>query len=113
MIINKLKLFVIATFMLPLATVAVFNVGAVSAVPIADDDIAAIYNTKCKLCHTPTASKHFDPTKPVEEHVAIILNGKIAAKPPNMPAYKDKGITPEQATALAEFMLQLNPPPTP
>ena len=39
-----------------------------------------------------------------------ILKGKTAAKPPNMPAFEAKGITAEQAKALAEYMKSLRTP---
>jgi hypothetical protein len=39
--------------------------------------------------------------------VKIILDGKAAEKPPNMPAYKDKGVTAEQAKALVDYMKSL------
>ena len=65
------------------------------------------YNTKCKTCHGPKAEKKFDPTKTDEEHIQIILKGKKAEKPPNMPAYEAKGITPDQAKLLLDHMKSL------
>lgn len=72
-----------------------------------DDDPAAFYNTKCKACHGATAEKKFDKTKDDDALVKIILDGKAAEKPPNMPAYKDKGVTAEQAKALVDYMKSL------
>ena len=69
-----------------------------------DDDVAALYKTKCFACHGATAEKKFDATKPDAELADIILKGKKAEKPPNMPGFAEKGITPEQATALVTFM---------
>ena len=72
-----------------------------------DDETATLYNTKCKMCHGATAEKKFDATKADDVLVQIILDGKAAEKPPNMPAYKDKGMTPEQAKALVTHMKSL------
>jgi len=36
-----------------------------------------------------------------------VLDGKTAEKPPNMPAFKDKGLTPDQAKALVGYMKSL------
>ena len=54
--------------------------------------------------HGPAAEKKFDATKPDEELTQIVLKGKKVEKPPNMPAYEEKGITAEQAAALVAFM---------
>jgi hypothetical protein len=56
------------------------------------------------MCHGQTAEKKFDATKPDAELTEIVLKGKKAEKPPNMPAFGEKGITAEQATALVGFM---------
>ena len=72
-----------------------------------DDETATLYNTKCKACHGATAEKKFDATKADDVLIQITLDGKTAEKPPNMPAYKDKGITPDQAKALVTHMKSL------
>lgn len=72
-----------------------------------DDETAAFYNTKCKACHGATAEKKFDATKADDVLIQITLDGKTTEKPPNMPAYKDKGVTPEQAKALVAHMKSL------
>lgn len=72
-----------------------------------DDDAATLYNSKCKMCHGATAEKKFDATKADDVLIQITLDGKTAEKPPNMPAFKEKGITPEQAKALVEHMKSL------
>jgi mono/diheme cytochrome c family protein len=72
-----------------------------------DDDTAAMYNTKCKMCHGATAEKKLDKTKADDALIQIVLDGKTAEKPPNMPAFKDKGITPDQAKALVDYMKSL------
>jgi mono/diheme cytochrome c family protein len=71
------------------------------------DDIAATYKTKCVACHGATAEKKFDPAMTQEEMVKVILTGKKMEKPPNMPAYGEKGITEDQAKALAAYMKSL------
>jgi mono/diheme cytochrome c family protein len=72
-----------------------------------EEDSAALYRAKCAACHGATAEKKFDATKPDAELVETILKGKKAEKPPNMPAYGDKGITEDQAKALAAYMKTL------
>jgi cytochrome c5 len=72
-----------------------------------DDDTAALYNTKCKMCHGATAEKKMDKTKTEDVLTQIILDGKTMEKPPNMPAFKEKGITPDQAKALVAHMKSL------
>ena len=60
-------------------------------------DAAKTYKGKCVTCHGPKAEKKFDAAKSDDEHVQIILKGKKAEKPPNMPGYESKGVTAEQA----------------
>lgn len=72
-----------------------------------DDDTAAVYNTKCKMCHGATAEKKMDKTKADDALIQIVLDGKTAEKPPNMPAYKEKGVSADQAKALVEYMKSL------
>jgi mono/diheme cytochrome c family protein len=71
------------------------------------EDTAALYNSKCKACHGATAEKKIDKTKADDALIQIVLDGKTAEKPPNMPAYKDKGITADQAKSLVEYMKSL------
>jgi len=68
------------------------------------EDSAAVYKAKCAMCHGATGEKKFDATKPDAELADIILKGKKAEKPPNMPAFAEKGITADQAAALVGFM---------
>ena len=70
----------------------------------AADDGAAIYKSKCAMCHGQTAEKKFDATKADDDLIQIVLNGKQAEKPPNMPKFADRGITADQAKALVGFM---------
>jgi mono/diheme cytochrome c family protein len=72
----------------------------------ADDpfDAAGSYKTKCAACHGPAAEKRFDKTLADQQLVDIVMNGKKPEKPPNMPAYSEKGITPEQAKSLVDYM---------
>ena len=70
-------------------------------------DAAKTYKSKCTACHGPKAEKKFDAAKSDDEHVQIILKGKKAEKPPNMPAYETKGVTADQAKALLDYMKSL------
>jgi hypothetical protein len=72
-----------------------------------DDESAAIYNSKCKMCHGATAEKKFDATKADDVLSEVILKGKTADKPPNMPGYEEKGINAAQAKALVAHMKSL------
>ena len=70
-------------------------------------DAAKTYKGKCVACHGPKAEKKFDATKSDDEHVQVILKGKKAEKPPNMPRYESKGINAEHAKALLDYMKSL------
>ena len=70
-------------------------------------DAAATYKAKCVACHGAAAEKKFDTTLPDADLVQIVLKGKKPEKPPNMPAYGEKGITEDQAKALVEHMKSL------
>lgn len=72
----------------------------------ADDqfDAAGTYKTKCAACHGPAADKRFDKTLPDDQLIDIVMKGKKAEKPPNMPAYSEKGVTAEQAKSLVDYM---------
>ena len=74
-------------------------------------DSAAFYKAKCVACHGQKAEKKFDATLTEEQHLDAILKGKKPEKPPNMPAYGEKGVSPEQAKALLEYMKQLRSAP--
>jgi cytochrome c5 len=72
-----------------------------------DDATATLYNAKCKMCHGATAEKKMDKTKADDVLIQTVLDGKTMEKPPNMPAFKEKGITPDQAKALVGYMKSL------
>jgi mono/diheme cytochrome c family protein len=103
----KIKLIAAALVLAPALAVPVFHTQNVGAAIVTPDEAAATYKAKCSMCHTPTASKFFDAAKADDEMVQSILKGKKAEKPPNMPAFEEKGITADQAKELAAFMKQL------
>ena len=70
-------------------------------------DPAAYYKAKCVVCHGQKAEKKFDASLTDEQHLDAILKGKKPEKPPNMPAYGEKGVSAEQAKGLLEYMKQL------
>jgi mono/diheme cytochrome c family protein len=74
-------------------------------------DGAATYKAKCVVCHGQKAEKKFDVSLPDQQLIDIVLKGKKPEKPPNMPAYGEKGVTTEQAAALVEHMKQLKSAP--
>ncbi len=70
-------------------------------------DPAAYYKAKCVACHGQKAEKKFDPALTDDQYIDAIMKGKKPEKPPNMPAYGEKGVTAEQAKGLLEYMKQL------
>src|SRR6185369_2999383 len=55
-------------------------------------DGAATYKAKCVVCHGQKAEKKFDVSLPDQQLIDIVLKGKKPDKPPNMPAYGEKGV---------------------
>ena len=103
---KTLKVMILATAMAILVT----GFTLISAAARANQeqfDAAATYKGKCVACHGAVAEKKFDATLPDADLVQIVLKGKKPEKPPNMPAYGEKGITEEQATALVAHMKSL------
>ena len=96
-------------FLLLLAVAMVMAALWITPMPVrgSDDDTAALYKSKCFACHGATAEKKFDATKEDGVLVETVLKGKKLEKPPNMPAYEEKGITADQAKALVTFMKAL------
>jgi len=88
-------------------TAVSFLIFSVPARTATQDDIGGLYKTKCVACHGAAAEKKFDATIPDADLVQIVLNGKKPEKPPNMPAYGEKGITEDQAKALVAHMKSL------
>lgn len=72
---------------------------------------ADVYKSKCVACHGKKAEKKFDTTMSDDQMVEAVLKGKKVEKPPNMPAYGEKGVTAEQAKALVDYMKQLKATP--
>jgi len=107
---NRVKLLIIAVFSFLLVAVIGFKTNGVFTVNSSDTDVAAVYKTKCAACHSPKAEKFFELSKTDEELAEIILKGKKGEKPPFMPEFASKGITPEQAKALATYMRKLRAP---
>lgn len=109
MTLNRVKILAAALFILPLLAIAGFKPDTV-LVSVAAADTAATYKAQCAMCHTPKAEKFYDPAKTEEEHIQIILKGKKGEKPPYMPGFEAKGMKPEEAKALAEYMRTLKTP---
>lgn len=85
---------------------ATFVLVSVHARPVVDDqfDAAGTFKTKCVACHGAKAEKKFDATLSDVDLSQIVLKGKKPEKPPNMPAFEERGITSDQATALVTYM---------
>ncbi|WP_346927232.1 cytochrome c [uncultured Arthrobacter sp.] len=107
---NRIKLIAII-FILLIAVVTAFYSGspAVTGVAAAEEP-AAVYKAKCAMCHSPKAEKSYDPAKSDEQHVEAILKGVKGAKPPFMPSFEAKGMTADEAKALAVYMRSLRQP---
>lgn len=74
-------------------------------------DPAAFYKAKCVACHGQKAEKKFDSSLTDEQLIDAVMKGKKPEKPPNMPAYADKGVSAEQAKGLVEHMKLLKSAP--
>jgi mono/diheme cytochrome c family protein len=78
---------------------------AVPARAGADDfDAAGTYKAKCFACHGAKAEKKFDAALSEDDMAQAVLKGKKPEKPPNMPAFEERGITADQAKALVAYM---------
>jgi mono/diheme cytochrome c family protein len=86
-----------------------FLMASVPARTSTQDDTAALYKSKCFACHGATAEKKFDGTKAEADLIQTVLKGRKMEKPPNMPAYEEKGVTPDQSKALVGYMKSLKP----
>lgn len=111
MTITRIKL--ISTAVLSVGLFAIIGLKTEPVVTsAAAPDAAATYKAQCAMCHSPTAAKIYDPAKPDEEHIQTILKGRKGDKPPYMPGYEAKGMTADEAKALAEYMRALRAPKT-
>ena len=111
MTLNRIKILATVLFVLPLIALTAFQgsrAAAVTSMP--DDDTAAVFKTKCAMCHGQKAEKAYNPDMPQAEQIDAVMKGKKAEKPPNMPAFEPKGMTADQAKALVEFMQGLRKP---
>lgn len=70
-------------------------------------DAAGTYKAKCFACHGAAAEKRFDTSLTDDQLFEAVMKGKKPEKPPNMPAYEEKGVTADQAKALIAFMKSL------
>src|SRR3982750_95879 len=102
--LNYVKLLAITMFVAAVAASAAFRAAPVTVNAAEVVDTAATYKAKCAMCHKPTAEKSYDPAKTEDEHIEIVLKGKKAEKPPNMPGFEAKGMTRDDAKALVEYM---------
>ena len=102
---EMLKKIAVSAVLLPLLGLMMMNAASTRTRAAAEDfDAAGTFKAKCVMCHTAAASKNFDPSKTDEQLVESILKGVKGEKPPFMPAYGEKGVTAEQAKALAAYM---------
>jgi cytochrome c5 len=106
-LMTKLKVVTAATLMMAVSMIVVVRAHN-SAEPSGTE---ALYKSKCVACHGKKAEKKFDATIADDQMVDAVLKGKKAEKPPNMPAYGEKGVTAEQAKALVDHMKQLKATP--
>ena len=94
-----------------IAAIFLMSVAFLSAAPAQGEaqpsDPAAYYKAKCQMCHGPKVEKKFDASLTDEQYIDAILKGKKPEKPPNMPAYGEKGVTADQAKALLDYIKQL------
>ena len=106
---TRLKLIAIIVFAIVAAATLVFKDTPKVTAAADPDDAAKVYKAKCAACHGPKAAKFYDPAKTDEVHVQAILKGRKGEKPPFMPGFEAKGMTEDQAKALAGYMKTLKP----
>lgn len=108
MTLNHLKIGLISVFVIFIISLGAFHNSTVTAaVPVTPEDAVATYKAKCAMCHTATASKFFDTAKTDEDLAGTVLKGKKGEKPPFMPGFAEKGMTPDVAKELVAHMRQL------
>ena len=108
--INRLKKLAVAVLTLSLLALGALNSASVptrAAGQQEQQDVAALYTSKCAMCHGAKAEKKFNADLSEAELVDAILKGKKGEKPPFMPGYETKGINADQAKALVVHMKQL------
>ncbi|HBB87774.1 MAG TPA: hypothetical protein DC047_09185 [Blastocatellia bacterium] len=100
------RLMSLAVAAVGLSLFAVLLLAPVPARATAEDpfDAAGSYKTKCVACHGAAADKRFDKTLTDDQLIEFVMKGKKPEKPPNMPAYGEKGVTAEQAKSLVDYM---------
>jgi mono/diheme cytochrome c family protein len=104
---EMLKKIAVGLVVLPLFGLMLLSTATNSSAAAPQDfDAAATYKAKCAMCHGQKAEKKFDATKADDVLEGTILKGKDDTMP-KMPAYESKGVTPEQAKALAAYMKTL------
>ena len=104
---EMLKKISIGLVVLPLLGVMLAGTAARSSgAAVQEFDAATVFKAKCAMCHGQKAEKKFDSTKADDVLVQTVLKGKDDVMP-KMPAYEAKGVTPEQAKALAAYMKSL------
>lgn len=106
---NRTKLIAIIFFAIPFLLFTVLNTTPATA-GTAVEEPAAAYKAKCATCHLPSATKFYDPALADDHHVQVILKGKKGEKPPFMPGFEAKGMTEDEAKALAAYMRGLRTP---
>src|SRR6476620_3157841 len=106
MTINRIKVLATLSLLLPVLALTVFyrSTPAIAAAAPEMGDPAATYKAKCAMCHTPAATKFYDPAIPQDQQIEAVLKGKKAEKPPNMPGFEAKGMTADEAKELVEYM---------
>src|SRR5215813_1244541 len=85
----------------------IFLVKAPAQTEVKPSDTAAFYTAKCVMCHGKKAEKKFNASLTDDQMLEAIMKGKKGEKPPNMPAYGEKGATEDDAKALLAHMKQL------
>jgi mono/diheme cytochrome c family protein len=69
------------------------------------------YTKNCLGCHGSAGQKNFNPDLPEEQMIDTILNGLPMPEPPDMPAFKEKGINEERAKILIAHIRTLRAQP--
>ena len=90
--------------------IALFVVGLMSTVALAEEDGAAIYKAKCAMCHGPNGEGKVGPklagtSLTVDQIADQLTKGTEGKKAPH--AKPVAGLTADQATAVAAYVKTL------
>jgi mono/diheme cytochrome c family protein len=82
--------------------VLLFVLGLMSGMALAAEDGAAIYKTKCAMCHGPNGEGKMGTALTPDQISAVLTKGAEGKKAPH--GKPVAGLTPDQASAVAAYV---------